>query len=89
MRKRTVINRTCKRLINTSSDAILMDDELLDEELPNDTAKVNLKAEKDKYANAKVSGLEELNQQEEPYKIEVTAETIAEPQPQLVDKPNF
>jgi len=89
MSKRTVINRTCKRLINTSSDAILMDDELLDEELPNDTAKVNLKAEKDKYANAKVIGFEELNQQEEPYKIEVTAETIAEPQPQLVDKPNF
>jgi recombinational DNA repair protein RecT len=39
MSKRTVINRTCKRLINTSSDAILMDDELLDEELPTDTAK--------------------------------------------------
>jgi recombinational DNA repair protein RecT len=30
MSKRTVINRTCKRLINTSSDAILMDDELLE-----------------------------------------------------------
>lgn len=89
MSKRTVINRICKRLINTSSDAILMDDELLDEELPNDTAKVNLKAEKDKYANAKVIGFEELNKQEEPYQIEVTAETIAEPQPQLVDKPNF
>ena len=42
MSKRTVINRTCKRLINTSSDAILMEDELLDQDLPNDTAKVNL-----------------------------------------------
>jgi hypothetical protein len=36
---KTVINRTCKRLINTSSDAILMDDELLDDGLPTDTAK--------------------------------------------------
>lgn len=89
MSKRTVINRTCKRLINTSSDAILMDDELLDEEQPNDTAKVNLKAEKDKYANAKVIGFEELEQQEKYAPIEVAAETITEPQPQVVDKPNF
>lgn len=89
MSKRTVINRTCKRLINTSSDAILMDDELLDEEQPNDTAKVNLKAEKDKYANAKVIGFEELNEQEELPTIEVAAKTIVEPQPQVMDKPNF
>ena len=92
MSKRTVINRTCKRLINTSSDAILMDDELLDEELPNDTAKVNLKAEKDKYANAKVIGFEELDGQpksEEYQENEVAAETIVAPHPQFSDKPNF
>jgi recombination protein RecT len=45
MSKRTVINRTCKRLINTSSDAILMDDELLDG-IANRYRKVNLKVEK-------------------------------------------
>ena len=92
MSKRTVINRTCKRLINTSSDAILMDDELLDEELPNDTAKVNLKAEKDKYANAKVIGFEDIGNQPESaesHAIEVEAETITETQPQSSDKPNF
>jgi hypothetical protein len=39
------INRTCKRLITTSSDAILMDD--TNHELPNEiNAKVNLKVEK-------------------------------------------
>ena len=90
MSKRTVINRTCKRLINTSSDAILMDDELLDEELPTDTAKVNHKVEKDKYANAKVIGFEELNQPEEGIKdIPVDAETVVHAETITADQPNF
>jgi recombination protein RecT len=58
MSKRTVINRTCKRLINTSSDAILMEDELLEEQLPDDTAKANLVAEKERFADAQVIGFE-------------------------------
>lgn len=88
MSKRTVINRTCKRLINTSSDAILMDDELLDEELPNDTAKVDLKAEKEKFANAKVIEFEEIEQPEDNAKnIEVTSETVVETV--NLNKPNF
>lgn len=90
MSKRTVINRTCKRLINTSSDAILMDDELLDEELPNDTAKVNLKAEKEKFANAKVIEFEELDQIEEKVEdIQVVSETVVEAETQTADKPLF
>jgi recombination protein RecT len=88
MSKRTVINRTCKRLINTSSDAILMDDELLDEELPTDTAKVNLTAEKEKFANAKVIEFEELETEQPIEKIEVNAETVIETE-LLLDKPNF
>jgi recombination protein RecT len=89
MSKRTVINRTCKRLINTSSDAILMDDELLDDELPTDTAKVNLKVEKEKYANAKVIEFEELNQTEETFEdMQVASETAVEAEIPA-DKPNF
>jgi recombination protein RecT len=81
MSKRTVINRTCKRLINTSSDAILMDDELLEDELPNDTAKVNLKAEKEKFADAKTIDFEEVEslekKPEEETQIEVNTSTTA------------
>ena len=87
MSKRTVINRTCKRLINTSSDAILMEDELLDEELPNDTAKVNLVAEKVKYANEKVIEFEELNDQPSPVKKEI--EEIEVVSQTTVEAPNF
>jgi len=90
MSKRTVINRTCKKLINTSSDAILMEDELLDEELPNDTVKVNLKVEKNKYANVKEISFEELNQPED--KVEdrqVASETVVEDETVPADKPNF
>ena len=86
MSKRTVINRTCKKLINTSSDAILMDDELLDEELPTDTAKVNLKAEKEKYANAKVVEFEEL--EENIKEIQIVDELIVENATPL-NQPNF
>jgi len=91
MSKRTVINRTCKRLINTSSDAILMDDELLDEELPTDTAKVNLKSEKEKYANAKVIEFEELNQPEETNEdVQVLDKgVVPENKQPTEDKPNF
>lgn len=90
MSKRTVINRTCKRLINTSSDAILMDDELLDEEPPTDTAKVNLKVEKEKYANAKVIEFEELVQPEEAIKdIPIDAETVVDAETTTADQPNF
>jgi recombination protein RecT len=90
MSKRTVINRTCKRLINTSSDAILMDDELLDEELPTDTAKVNLKVEKEKYANAKVIEFEELEQPEEAInEITVDPETVVNAEIATADRPNF
>jgi recombination protein RecT len=92
MSKRTVINRTCKRLINTSSDAILMDDELVDQDLPNDTAKVNLNAEKDRYANAKEIGFENLpNQSNEGdlKEIEVSAETINDPEAETSQVPNF
>lgn len=87
MSKRTVINRTCKRLINTSSDAILIEDELLEEQLPSDTATQNLKAEKEKFANAKVIEFEELDQQtkEETKDIQVGFETVLEAQ----DQPNF
>lgn len=89
MSKRTVINRTCKRLINTSSDAILMDDELLDEELPNDTAKVNLKAEKEKFANAKVIEFEEIEQPEDNSKeIQAVEETVVDAKSQPND-PGF
>ena len=90
MSKRTVINRTCKRLINTSSDAILMDDELLDEELPTDTAKANLKVEKEKYANIKEISFQELDQTEEKVEdIKVNAETFDEGELSTNDKPNF
>jgi recombination protein RecT len=90
MSKRTVINRTCKRLINTSSDAILMDDELLDEELPTDTAKVNLKVEKEKYANAKVIEFEELQQPEEAVNdIPADTQTDVDAEKTTTDQPNF
>lgn len=88
MSKRTVINRTCKRLINTSSDAILMEDELLEEELPSDTAKVNLKADKEKFADAQTIGFEEI---ETKTKTETEADIkiqIKEEEPTL-QKPNF
>lgn len=88
MSKRTVINRTCKRLINTSSDAILMDDELLDEELPNDTAKVNLKAEKAKFANAKVIEFEDLSQEDKILK-EIKESELTVVEDVIIDKPNF
>jgi len=84
MSKRTVINRTCKRLINTSSDAILMDDELLEDELPNDTAKVNLKVEKEKFANAKVIEFEELEKVKD---IQVDSEVVSDTE--ILEKPNF
>lgn len=92
MSKRTVINRTCKRLINTSSDAILMDDELLDQELPTDTAKENLKTEMHKYANAKVIEFEELDQPDKKNleDIQVVSETIVEADKTInADQPNF
>ena len=93
MSKRTVINRTCKRLINTSSDAILMEDELLEEELPNDTAKANLKAEKEKFADAKVIEFEEVATEkktfEEVKEIEVNSQTTAEAEEEKVEGPNF
>jgi recombination protein RecT len=76
MSKRTVINRTCKRLINTSSDAILMDDELLEDELPNDTAKVNLKAEKEKFADAKTIDFEEVESLEKKPEEETQIEEV-------------
>jgi recombination protein RecT len=60
MSKRTVINRTCKRLINTSSDAILMEDEFEETDQPSDAAKVNLKHEKQNFANIKVVDFEEV-----------------------------
>jgi recombination protein RecT len=92
MSKRTVINRTCKRLINTSSDAILLDDELTEEELPNDTAKVNLKAEKERFADAKTIEFEDVSFKEtaeETKKIEVYSETIETYEEVGQDKPNF
>lgn len=96
MSKRTVINRTCKRLINTSSDAILMEDELLEDELPNDTAKVNLKAEKDKYANAQVVGFDEVDTTAVAEELETVSETVEQeetasgPNMELpLEKPNF
>lgn len=94
MSKRTVINRTCKRLINTSSDAILMDDELLEEELPNDSAKTNLKAEKVTFANAKMVEFEEVETAKEERvsekvnDIEVVSETVVEAELPLTE-PNF
>lgn len=87
MSKRTVINRTCKRLINTSSDAILMEDELLDQDLPNDTAKVNLIAEKDRFANAKTVEFEELPDAKEVNKTEEVFPTKTEPE--FKDQPDF
>lgn len=60
MAKRTVINRTCKRLINTSSDAILIEDDLSEEQLPADTATQNLKVEKQKFANIEEVSFEEV-----------------------------
>lgn len=87
MSKRTVINRTCKRLINTSSDAILMEDELLDQDLPNDIAKVNLIAEKDRFANAKTVEFEELPDATELNKKEEVFPTKKEPE--FKDQPDF
>jgi recombination protein RecT len=86
MSKRTVINRTCKRLINTSSDAILMDDDLIEEQLPSDAAKENLKVEKEKFANAKIVEFEEIDN-EEVKEIQVVSETVVETE--VLDKPNF
>lgn len=87
MSKRTVINRTCKRLINTSSDAILMEDELLDQDQPTDTAKVNLNLEKEKFANAKVIEFEDVTPEVEA--IEIIGEVMINEQELPLDKPNF
>jgi len=84
MSKRTVINRTCKRLINTSSDAILMEDELLEEQIPSDTATQNLKVEKEKFANAKVIEFEELDDVKN---IQVDSEVVSDSE--ILEKPNF
>lgn len=84
MSKRTVINRTCKRLINTSSDAILMEDELLEEQIPSDTATQNLKVEKEKFANAKVIEFEELDDVKN---IQVDSEVVSDTE--ILEKPNF
>lgn len=80
MSKRTVINRTCKRLINTSSDAILMDDELLEDELPKDAAKQNLTAEKENFANAREIEFEEVKEED---KEIIQPGTEAEPEKQI------
>lgn len=83
MSKRTVINRTSKRLINTSSDAILMEDELVDQEVPEDAAKVNLIAEKKKYANIKEVKFEELEDEKTADKAET------EQAEEAMDEPDF
>lgn len=91
MSKRTVINRTCKRLINTSSDAILMDDELIEQEQPDDTAKVNLKAEKAIYANAKVVEFEELEKEtpEQTDNVQGNTESLKNQEEIPLEEPNF
>jgi len=64
MAKRTVINRTCKKLINTSSDAILMEDELVEEQLPTDTVKQYVKEEINMKAYAEEVSFEEVSFEE-------------------------
>jgi recombination protein RecT len=86
MSKRTVINRTCKRLINTSSDAILMDDETT--RIANRYRKVNLKVEKESM-NAKVIEFELEQPEEAINEITVDPETVVNAEIATADRPNF
>jgi recombination protein RecT len=90
MSKRTVINRTCKRLINTSDDSVLMEDELLEEQLPTDAAKQNFKTEMNTKANIQEIGFEEVEDLKKPIaNVEVTAEIFDNAKDGTATAPNF
>lgn len=77
MARKTVISRACDGLIRSSDDAVLYQDQ--DEKEATPTAVEELKAEKEKYANAKEISFEELEKPEENVKeIQTVEETVVE-----------